>query len=324
MAPPVPDRGEAPLERPQACGLRQWTVPEGLDAERADRVVSSLLEVSRSVSKRLIEAGRLIGPHGRKLKPAERVDAGSLLWIGDPPERKIRPEPVEFEVVYEDEHLAVVVKPEGVITHPGAAAPFQTATLAAGLLHRYPQIEGVGLPNRWGIVHRLDRATSGLMVTALSELAYRELGDALRRREVKRLYLALVHGEMETARGAVEAPLGPDPRRRGKRAVVAGGKYALTRYRMVGSRSDPPLSLLEVELETGRTHQIRVHLASIGRPVVGDRLYGGRPDPLGAGRMWLHAFKLDFRHPANPSEQMRHHSPLPPVLGRRVVGMSGV
>jgi len=323
LPPPVPDRVEAAFERPQAHGLREWTVPEGLDGERADRVVSSLLEVSRSVSRRLIEAGRVIGPHGRRVKPAERVDAGSLLWIGDPPDRRIRPEPVDFEVVYEDEHLAVVVKPDGVITHPGNAAPSQTGTLAAGLLHRYPQIEGVGLPGRWGIVHRLDRATSGLMVTALSELAYRELGDALRRREVKRRYLALVHGEMEAATGAVEAPLGPDPRRRGKRAVVAGGKYALTRYRTAGSRDDPPLSLLEVELETGRTHQIRVHLASIGRPVVGDRLYGARPDPLGAGRMWLHAFQLEFRHPADPSLQMQHHSPLPPDLGRRIVGLTG-
>ena len=286
-------------------------------------MVSSLLEVSRSVSRRLIEAGRVVDPRGRPLKPAERVEAGSLLWIGDPPERRIRPEPVDFEVVYEDEHLAVVVKPEGVITHPGTAVPSQTGTLAAGLLHRYPQVEGIGLPSRWGIVHRLDRATSGLMVAALSELAFRELGDALRRREVRRRYLALVHGEMEAARGAVEAPLGPDPRRRGKRAVMAGGKYALTRYRMVGSQGDPPLSLLEVELETGRTHQIRVHLASIGRPVVGDRLYGGRPDPLGAGRMWLHAFRLEFRHPADPSMQMEHHSPLPPELGRRIVGLSG-
>ncbi len=323
MPPPALDRGEAASEKPQAAGLREWTVPEGLAGERADRVVSSLLEVSRSVSRRLIEAGEAVGPHGRPLKPAERVEAGTALWIGDPPERKIQPEPVDFEVVYDDEHLAVVVKPEGVITHPGTAVPSQTGTLAAGLLHRYPQIEGVGLPSRWGIVHRLDRATSGLMVTALSEMAYWELGAALRRREVKRRYLALVHGGMEAARGAVEAPLGPDPRRRGTRAVVAGGKYALTRYRVVGSRSDPPLSLLEVELETGRTHQIRVHMASIGRPVVGDRLYSGRPDPLGAGRMWLHASELEFPHPADPSVQMQHRSPFPPELGRRIVGLSG-
>ena len=321
MPPPAPDRGEPSFERPEEGGRREWTVPDGLDGDRADRVVSSLLEVSRSVSRRLIESGQALDARGGSLKPSARVKAGTVLWIGDPPERRIRPEPVDFEVLYEDDHLAVVVKPEGVITHPGTAVPSQTGTLAAGLLHRYPQIEGIGLPSRWGIVHRLDRATSGLMVTALSEVAYRKLGHALRRREVKRRYLALVHGEMEAARGAVEAPLGPDPRRRGKRAVVAGGKYALTRYRTVGSREDPPLSLLEVELETGRTHQIRVHLASIGRPVVGDRLYGGRPDPLGAGRMWLHAFRLEFRHPADPSREMRHHSPLPDELGRRMVGL---
>ena len=303
-------------------GLREWTVPAGLDGERADRVVSSLLGVSRSVSRRLITEGRARAAERRVLKPSERVEAGMLLWIGDPPEKRLRPEPVDFEVVYEDEHLAVVVKPVGVITHPGAAAPTQTGTLAAGLLHRYPQIEGVGVPGRWGIVHRLDRDTSGLLVTALSPKAYTELGAALRSREIKRRYLTLVHGVMETTRGAVEAPLGPDPRRRGRRAVVAGGKYALTRYRMLRSGSYPPLSLLEVELDTGRTHQIRVHMASIGRPVVGDRLYGGRPDPLGAGRMWLHACELAFRHPADPSRMMEHRSPLPEALGRKIAGLS--
>ncbi len=303
-------------------GLREWTVPRGLDGERADRVVASLLGVSRSISRRLIDEGRARAAERRELKPSERVEAGMLLWIGDPPEKRLRPEPVDFEVVYEDEHLAVVVKPVGVITHPGAAVPTQTGTLAAGLLHRYPQIEGVGVPGRWGIVHRLDRDTSGLLVTALSPKAYAQLGAALRSREIKRRYLTLVHGVMETTRGAVEAPLGPDPRRRGRRAVVAGGKYALTHYRMVRSGDDPPLSLLEIELDTGRTHQIRVHMASIGRPVVGDRFYGGRPDPLGAGRMWLHACELAFRHPVDPSRMMEHRSPLPEVLGRKIAGLS--
>ncbi len=277
--------------------------------------------MSRSVSRRLIEDGRARVAK-RALKPAERVEAGVSLWLGDPPENKLLPQPVDFEVVFEDEHLAVVVKPDGVITHPGTMVPAQAGTLAAGLLHRFPQIEGVGLPGRWGIVHRLDRDTSGLMVAALSQQAYTELGAGMRRREVKRRYLALAHGVMETTRGAVEAPLGPDPRRRGRRAVVAGGKYALTRYRMVQHWDHPPVSLLEIELETGRTHQIRVHLASIGRPVVGDRFYSGRPDPLGAGRMWLHASELKFRHPVDSSRMMEHHSPLPEGLHQAIAGLS--
>ena len=285
-------------------------MPDRLGGERADRVVAALLGVSRSVSRRLIDAGSARSARGA-LKPAERVESGLSLWLGDPPERKLRPEPVDFGVVYEDEHVAVVVKPEGVITHPGSVVPGQRGTLAAGLLHRYPRIEGVGQPARWGIVHRLDRDTSGLMVAALSSRAYDRLSEALRRREVSRRYLALVHGVMETTRGAVEAPLGPDPRRRGRRAVMVGGQYALTRYRLTRYWDDPPLSLLEVELDTGRTHQIRVHMSSIGHPVVGDRFYSGRPDPGRAGRMWLHASELRFDHPIDASRRLEFHSPLP-------------
>ncbi|MCE2527849.1 MAG: RluA family pseudouridine synthase [Actinomycetia bacterium] len=294
-------------------GLREWQVPESLGGDRADRVVSVLLGVSRSISRRLIDAGSAHSVKGR-LKPAQRVESGMSLWLGDPPERKLRPEPVEFEVTYADEHVAVVVKPEGVITHPGSVVPQQKGTLAAGLLHRFPQIEGVGQPARWGIVHRLDRDTSGLLIAGLSQQAYDRLTGALRRREVKRQYLALVHGTLETARGAIEAPLGPDPRRRGKRAVVAGGQYALTRYRVLRQWADPPLAFLTVELQTGRTHQIRIHFSSIGHPVVGDRLYSGRPDPLGADRMWLHASDLSFQHPVDSSRLMEHHSPLPEGL----------
>ena len=301
------------MGEPAPGGLREWKVPDRLGGERADRVVAALLGVSRSVSRRLIESGSARSARG-VLKPAERVESGLSLWLGDPPERRLRPEPVDFEVVYEDDHVAVVVKPEGVITHPGSVVPGQRGTLAAGLLHRYPQIEGVGQPVRWGIVHRLDRDTSGLMVAALSRRAHDRLSEALRRREVKRRYLALVHGVMETTRGAVEAPLGPDPRRRGRRAVMAGGQYALTRYRMTRYWDDPPLSLLEVELDTGRTHQIRVHMSSIGHPVVGDRFYSGRPDPCRAGRMWLHASELTFDHPIDPSRRLEHRSPLPERL----------
>jgi len=285
-------------------------------------VISAVLGVSRSSSRRLIEAG-LAWSASQRLTPPERVEAGMAMWLGDPPDRKLRPEPVAFPILYQDDHLAVVVKPAGVITHPGSVVPGQTGTLAAGLLHRFPQIEGVGQPARWGIVHRLDRDTSGLLVTALSQPAYEQLGAAMRRREVKRRYLALVHGEVQNSRGAVEAPLGPDPRRRGRQAVVMGGRYALTRYQVSRRLDHPPLSLLEVELQTGRTHQIRVHLSSIGHPVVGDRLYSGRPDPLETGRMWLHASELTFHHPTDPSQKMEFFSELPKELGRALESRLG-
>ncbi len=313
MPPLDPESRAAPPKG--AEGLREWKVPDSLGGTRADRVISALLGVSRSSSRRLIEAGLARSAVGR-LKPSERVDARASLWLGDPPDRKLLPEPVDFEVVYQDDHLAVVVKPAGVITHPGTVAPTQSGTLAAGLLDRFPWIEGVGQPARWGIVHRLDRDTSGLLVTALSPLAYRKLGAALRSREVKRRYQAMVHGVMQNTRGAIEAPLGPDPRRRGKRAVVVDGRYALTHYRVARRFDHPPLSLLEVGLRTGRTHQIRVHLSSIGHPVVGDRLYSGRPDPLAAGRMWLHASELTFEHPADPAKKMEFRSALPDELRR--------
>ncbi len=288
-------------------------MPDSLGGVRADRVISALLGVSRSSSRRLIEAG-LAWSSDRPLSPAQRVEAGSAMWLGDPPDRKLLPEPVEFGVLHQDDHLAVVVKPVGMITHPGSVAPDKRGTLAAGLLYRFPQVEGIGQPARWGIVHRLDRDTSGLLVTALSRLAYERLGAALRRREIKRRYLALVHGVMQNSRGAVEAPLGPDPRRRGRQAVVVDGRYAFTHYQVAHRFDHPPLSLLEVELQTGRTHQIRVHLSSIGHPVVGDRLYSGRPDPTGAGRMWLHAFELAFDHPADSSRKMKFRSDLPDDL----------
>ena len=297
-------------------------MPESLGGIRADRAISALLGVSRSTSRRLIDAGLARSASG-PLRPAERVGAGASIWLGNPPDRRLAPERVDFDVLYEDDHLAVVVKPAGIITHPGTVVPAQRGTLAAGLLHRFPHIEGIGQPARWGIVHRLDRDTSGLLVVALSRAAYQELGEALRRRRVRRRYLALVHGVVDSARGAVEAPLGPDPRRRGKRAVMADGRYALTRYRVARRGEDPPLSLLEVELETGRTHQIRVHMSSIGHPVVGDRLYSGRPDPLAAGRMWLHASHLSFDHPADPSRRMEHRSRLPGELRRAMSDGSG-
>lgn len=292
-------------------------MPEGLGGIRADRVISSLLEISRSSSTRLIEAGLARVAEGR-VKPAERLEAGMSLWLGDPPDRKLRPEPLDLEILHHDEHIAVVMKPAGMITHPGSVVPSQKGTLAAGLLHRFPSIEGVGQPTRWGIVHRLDRDTSGLLVTALSPIAYENLGKAMRLRQIKRRYQALVHGAVASATGAVEAPLGPHPRRRGKRAVVVDGKYALTRYRVIDQLDSPALSILEVELETGRTHQIRVHLSSIGHPVVGDRLYSGRLDPLNAARMWLHACDLDFDHPVPPAPRMEFHAPWPDELSRLV------
>lgn len=282
-----------------------------LEGERADKAVAVLAEVSRSVARRLIESGAVtVG--GSVIGVRDHLPAGTEIDIVLPEPEVLRPEPVSFDVVYEDADVAVVDKPAGVIVHPGAGA--RTGTLAAGLLHRWPSIEGVGVADRWGLVHRLDRETSGLLIVALTPSSYETLSDAIARRTVTRRYQALVHGHFELPSGTIDAPIGRDRRRPVRQAVRRDGRPARTHYRVVSEWEKPSVSLLAITLETGRTHQIRVHLSSIGHPVVGDRTYGGAgPEDADPGRVWLHADELEFTHPTN-GEEMRVSSPLPPDL----------
>jgi 23S rRNA pseudouridine1911/1915/1917 synthase len=296
------------------------TVPEELDGERLDRTVAILGGVSRSMARSIVDAGGVAVDGATVTEAKARVRAGSTVAFEIPEaDDGLEPHQVDYGTVYSDEHLLVVDKPAGLTVHPGAGTGDDT--LAAGLLFDHPSIEGVGQPGRWGIVHRLDRATSGLLVVALTEPAYESLAAMMRAREISRRYLALTEGVLEIPRGTVDAPIGPDPNRPTKRALSPYGKHAVTHYRRRRSWPDAEVSLLDVTLETGRTHQIRVHLAGIGHPVLADRVYGGRSsihkqgvaEAIVVPRLALHAERLAFTHPVSGA-QMEFVSDLPEDL----------
>lgn len=284
-------------------------VPATAEGERADKVVAALAGVSRSLARRLLETGHAT-VDGAPASARSRVTAGQVVVVAVPAVPVLQPEEVPFLVRYEDAYLAVVDKPSGVVVHPGAGRGGE-GTLAAGILQRWPAVRGVGEEGRWGIVHRLDQGTSGLLVVALSPASWAPLRQMMARHEAERTYLALVRGIPEAATGTVEAPLGRDPRQRGRVRVDAAGRAARTHYRCRSAWPGAGLALLELRLETGRTHQIRVHLAAIGHPVVGDQRYGREAGP--AARIFLHAARLRFAHPITGAETLVE-SPLPDEL----------
>jgi 23S rRNA pseudouridine1911/1915/1917 synthase len=287
-------------------------VPADLDGERADLVVARLAGIARAPARRLVEEGAAL-VDGVAVAPSSRLAAGAVVEVEVPePGPLLVPEDVPFAVRYEDGDVAVVDKPAGVVVHPGAGRA--GGTLAAGLLRRWPSLEGVGQPDRWGIVHRLDRDTSGLLVVGLTAASHAALQQAVKDRAVERSYLALVHGRPPAATGTIDAALDRDPSRTGRFVVSRTGREARTHYRRVASWAE--VSLLDVRLETGRTHQIRVHLASVGMPVAGDPLYGrpGGPSP----RLFLHATRLAFVHPVT-GDRIEVESPLPDDLAGVVV-----
>jgi len=296
---------------------RRLTVPPGAAGARLDRwLAEALPELSRARVQALIAAGH-VRVDGRARKPAHRLASGETVEVTIPPlpPEAVRPEPIALTVVYEDEHLLVVDKPAGMVVHPGAG--HAEGTLAAAILARAPEAAGVGGPRRPGIVHRLDKGTSGLLVVARTPAAYASLTRQLAARTVSRRYLAVVHGRLARDEGVVEAPVGRDPRHRTRMAVLppGQGKPALTRWRVL--ERFPAFSYLEVRPETGRTHQIRVHLASLGHPIVGDDVYGARrprpPVPLEG--LALHAATLAFVHPVSGA-RMEFHASLPPRIER--------
>jgi 23S rRNA pseudouridine1911/1915/1917 synthase len=292
--------------------FRTIVVPLDLGGERADKVVATSLAVPRSVSRSLIDDGA-VTIDGRPVAPSERLKAGTVLDVAEAPAvPEFVPDPsVPFDVVYEDDDLLIVDKPAGVTVHPTSVR--SEGTLVHGLVARFPEIRGVGQEGRWGIVHRLDRETSGLLVVARTVDAYGALVSMMKRREISRRYLALVVGTFDNATGTIEAPIGRDPRHPTRMRVDNEGKEARTHYRRLASWDSSDRSLLSVTLDTGRTHQIRVHLAAIDHPIVGDVAYGQSHAGDFPGRPWLHARELAFVQPFTGAE-LTATSEIPPEL----------
>jgi 23S rRNA pseudouridine1911/1915/1917 synthase len=311
----------------------ETVVPATLEGERVDRAVALLTGLPRSAVTGLVGDGR-VSVDGQRVEVRSRtLGAGQTLRVdiaapvADGPRADAA---VAFSVVYEDPDLIVVDKPAGLVVHHGAG--HRGGTLVDGLLARYPELAGLapsgaGEPDRPGIVHRLDKGTSGLLVVARSPAAFHSLSAQLRSHTAGRHYLALVAGTVEDDAGMVDAPIGRSPRQPTRMAVTRGGRPARTAYTVVRRYAQPlEATLVEATLETGRTHQVRVHLAAIGHPVMGDdRYWGTRPRPTGSGelpargRLFLHACRLSLDHPVS-GERRSWESPLPPDLAAVLEG----
>ncbi len=297
-------------------------VPEALDGERLDRTVAFMAGVSRSRAGSAVDDGLVSVDGDECTQRAHRVRAGQVVGIGDltrdADAGPVAQPDVSIDVVHADEDVLVLEKPSGLVVHPGAGNP--DGTLVNGVLAAYPEVRGVGSEARPGIVHRLDRGTSGLLVVALSQDGYDGLVEQLADRSMGRRYVALAWGRFTDERGVVDAPVGRSPRDRTRMAVVASGRSALTRYEVLGWWPEPGVSMVECVLDTGRTHQIRVHLTAIGHPLVGDSAYGGDRPGLSLDRPFLHASHLSFDHPGTGS-RMAFESGLPHELEQVVAAL---
>ncbi|MGA2284709.1 MAG: RluA family pseudouridine synthase [Dehalococcoidia bacterium] len=284
---------------------------QGDDGKRLDVFIAARCPgVSRSQARRLVDEG-LATVNGRPARASYAIRAGDVIDVRVPPSEAPapRPEAIPLSIIYEDSDILVVDKPAGMAVHPGAGRARHT--LVNALLARYPDLAGTGEALRPGIVHRLDKDTSGLLLVARNERARADLSRQLKERLVEKRYLALVSGGLEPTEGAIEGDIGRDPRNRKRMAIVEGGRPARTAYRVVERLAG--FTLVEVAPSTGRTHQIRVHLAGVGHPIVGDELYGKRSTLV--GRQFLHAWRIAFSHPAD-SRPMSFESPLPADLAK--------
>lgn len=294
-------------------GPVRFTATSEEDGERLDVVLARRADCSRSAAAKWLDAVDAT-VDGAAVKRSASLTAGAHVVVPAAPEPERRPTPPPPPIRYRDEHLFVVAKPAGLVVHPGAGHRGDTlvdALRAADL----PLAPGTG-PDRPGIVHRLDRDTSGLLVVASTTVARDGLVDQLRRRTVERRYLALVRGELPSSVGTVDAPIGRHPTDRQRFACVEGGRPARTHWQVLDTTVDRRVSLVECRLETGRTHQIRVHLQAVGHTVLGDDRYGdtlGLAEELGVPRLALHAATLGFEHPVT-GEEVRCQEPLPEDL----------
>lgn len=285
-------------------------VPASAAGTRLDVHLAGLLpDWSRARIQTLITEGR-VQVDGLPAKAGLRLKGGEHLAASLPEVRpySVQPADLSLDILHQDDALAVVAKPRGMATHPAPGS--WEGTLVHGLLHALDGLSGIGGTLRPGIVHRLDKDTTGLLVVAKHDVAHAALGKAMQERRIKRTYLALVHGRPHPESGTIDRPIGRHPTDRKRFAVVAGGKAAITHYVTLENWRDA--SLLELNLDTGRTHQIRVHLASLGHPVVGDPIYGpaGRSSPMRLEGQLLHAARLAFAHPSD-GRPMQFEAPLP-------------
>lgn len=289
----------------------EWVVSSDEDGMRLDVYLAQQSGESRSQIRRWIQSGDVLVNGQKPAKAGVRVQPGDRVGVATPSSRAdscdVQAEPLPLDIVYEDEAIIVVNKPKGMVVHP--APGHAGGTLVNALLHHEPALRRVGTQPRPGIVHRLDKDTSGLMVVAKTELAYETLISDLKNRRVERTYIALVHGRPPESDGMIVTRIGRHPVHRQRMAVVdSGGKEAITHFYCIEQRD--AYSLLRVRLETGRTHQIRVHLAHIGLPVVGDTVYGPKHAKFLADGQALHAFQLGLYHPIT-KEWLHWQAPLP-------------
>lgn len=297
--------------------FRTLEIPEGIDGERVDSALTRMLGLSRTTIARLVEAGEITS-HGRAMAKSERVIAGQAIEIllpdmsvGEP----IPLTPIEgLEIVYDDDSIVVINKPVGCAAHPSPG--WTGPTVVGALTAAGYSVSTSGAAERAGIVHRLDVGTSGLMVVAKTDQAYSFLKHAFKNREVEKIYNALVQGHMDPSTGTIDAPIDRHPKEDYRFAVVADGKASITHYEVIEFYR--AVSLVKVELETGRTHQIRVHFSALRHPLVGDLTYGADPTlaaRLEMSRPWLHALELRFRHPLT-NAPMDFKAPYPADLVR--------
>ena len=281
---------------------RLLPVPEGLEGERIDIALTRMMGLSRTKTAELIDSGG-VSVDGRLVNKGQRLSAGQVIGVSmsaldRPPALVVAPEPIPgMRILFDDDDVVVVDKPVGVAAHPSEG--FEGPTVVGGLAAAGYRISSSGAQERQGIVHRLDVGTTGVMAVAKSERAYTSLKRQFKERTVDKDYHAVVQGLLDPLRGTIDAPIGRHPSRDYRFAVVAGGKESVTHYETLEAFAHA--SLVEVHLETGRTHQIRVHASAMRHPCVGDVTYGADPTlskTLGLERQWLHAVRLGFEHPA--------------------------
>lgn len=292
--------------------IKNVEIPDALEGERIDTALARVLGLSRAIVEKLISAGDVKSGR-KKLGKSDRVSAGQSIdvLLPEPPSSEIIPKtPLkDLKVIYEDSDLIVVNKPIGCAAHPSPG--WTGPTVIGALIAAGHAVTTTGPAERRGIIHRLDATTSGVMAVAKSERAYHVMKDKFRDRDVKKIYHALIQGHLEPSEGTIDAPIDRHPKESHKMAVVKDGKTSITHYQVIEYFRG--CTLVKVELETGRTHQIRVHFAALRHPLVGDSFYGADPkfaSEIGIDRPWLHAIELRFNHPIT-GDALEFHAPYP-------------